>query len=61
MNIFDNISILFISLYSENVTVLWCLPAYVCLCPKLFGKEWTVSAKTPSLVALAVKIVIVIV
>ena len=56
MNIlFDNISILFIFLYSENVAVLWCLPTYVCLCPKLFGKEQTVSTETPNLVALIVK------
>ena len=48
MNILlDNISILFIFLYLENVVVLWCLPTYVCLCPKLYGKEWTESAETP--------------
>ena len=56
MNIFDNISVLFISLYLEKC---YSAMVFTCLCgvcaPSCLGKEQTVSAKTPSLVALAVK------
>ena len=40
----------------SNFRALWCLPTYVCIrvvfVPKLVREEWTISTKTPNLVAL---------
>ena len=55
-----NVLLIISAFYSHFCTqkMLQCYGVYppMCVwCPKLFGKEWTISAETPNLVALIVK------